>query len=336
MAAALRLADEPRPAGGPAPPGHRRGPRRGRSDRDADPARRALRVHPDQRLRLQPQVPDHPLQAARAEQPGRRAHHRPLRPRRRAGPPGRLRRRRGDGLGGLPHQPVPLRAHQPAQRRLGRYAGEADALPRGGRAPDPRDARRRLPGDVPDLAAGPGAGGADLGRGRRPGEGPRGGRCLGAQHGHRLARGPRPDDPHAGAPRGLDLDDVPAQAGGRHPCLRIQPDQHPRGRRGHPGRRRCRPGVDGAPPAGGPRLREQGCRRPCRRDQHLHRLQPGLPRPRLREQARDLPGEPPGRPGDEAGAAARAEAPGEEGRRRGRRSGRSLPRQSPRPSAATT
>ena len=29
----------------------------------------------------------------------------------------------------------------------------------------------------------------------------------------------------------------------------------------------------------------QGRRRPRRRDQHLHRLQPGLPRPRLREQA---------------------------------------------------
>ena len=29
----------------------------------------------------------------------------------------------------------------------------------------------------------------------------------------------------------------------------------------------------------------------ARRDQHLHRLQPGVPRPRVREQARDLPGQ---------------------------------------------
>ena len=36
---------------------------------------------------------------------------------------------------------------------------------------------------------------------------------------------------------------------------------------------------------------QQGARRPRRRDQHLHRLQPGLPRPRVREQARHLPGQ---------------------------------------------
>ena len=35
----------------------------------------------------------------------------------------------------------------------------------------------------------------------------------------------------------------------------------------------------------------KAARRPRGRDQHLHRLQPGLPRPRLREQARQLPGQ---------------------------------------------
>ncbi len=43
---------------------------------------------------------------------------------------GRLRRRRGDGLGGLPDQRVPARAHQPAHRRLGRHRSRnAHALP---------------------------------------------------------------------------------------------------------------------------------------------------------------------------------------------------------------
>ena len=61
--------------------------------------------------------------------------------------------------------------------------------------------------------------------------------------------------------------------------------------------RRCsrsgdaRPGVDGAAAARGSGSAAQGARGPRRRDQHLHRLQPGLPRPRLREPARHLPGE---------------------------------------------
>ncbi len=42
-----------------------------------------------------------------------------LRPGRAARPRGRLRRRRGHGLRGLPHQPVPRAAHQPPHRRWG-------------------------------------------------------------------------------------------------------------------------------------------------------------------------------------------------------------------------
>ena len=44
--------------------------------------------------------------------------------RRALAPRGRLRRRRDHGLRGLPHQPVPRRAHQPAHRRLGRERRE--------------------------------------------------------------------------------------------------------------------------------------------------------------------------------------------------------------------
>ena len=51
-----------------------------------------------------------------------------------------------------------------------------------------------------------------------------------------------------------------------------------------------------------PGLRRQGDGRARRRDQHLHRLQPGLPRPHLQQQARLLPGQPARLPRDRAGA----------------------------------
>jgi 2,4-dienoyl-CoA reductase (NADPH2) len=67
----------------------------------------------------------------------------------------------------------------------------------------------------------------------------------------------------------------------------------PDGGRGRAGARRRRPGVDGAADAGRPRAREQGRAGPRGRDQHLHRLQPGLPGPHLRRPpAGELPGQP--------------------------------------------
>ena len=78
-----------------------------------------------------------------------------LRRRGAAGPAGRLRRHRGDGLRGVPHQPVPRPAHQPPHRPVGRLGGEPDAVPGRGGAPDPGGAGRRLRGDVPDVAARP-------------------------------------------------------------------------------------------------------------------------------------------------------------------------------------
>ena len=70
-------------------------------------------------------------------------------------------------------------------------------------------------------------------------------------------------------------------------------------------RGRCRPGVAGAAVPRRPRVGAQGGRVARRRDQHLHRLQPGLPRPHLRQAARHLPGEPARRARDRAGARAR-------------------------------
>ena len=120
------------------------------------------------------------------------------------------------------------------------------------------------------------------------------------QHRHRLARGAGADDHHAGAARRLALPHRAPQGGRRRPGLRVQPDQHPRARRGHPGRQRGRPRLDGATAAGRPGLRREGDGRARRRDQHLHRLQPGLPRPRLQQRARLLPGQPPRLPRDRA------------------------------------
>ncbi len=70
-----------------------------------------------------------------------------------------------------------------------------------------------------------------------------------------------------------------------------------------------------------PEFVDQGRRRPGRRDQHLHRLQPGLPRPHLRQQDGLLPGQPARLPRDHAGARPDARTPlGRRGRRRPGRS----------------
>ncbi len=90
-----------------------------------------------------------------------------------------------------------------------------------------------------------------------------------------------------------------------HPGRHVEPDQHAGGRRGGAGERRRRPGVDGAAVPRRSRVDPQGRDRPRGRDQHLHRLQPGLPRPRLQAQARVLHGQPARGPRDDADAAAR-------------------------------
>ena len=111
------------------------------------------------------------------------------------------------------------------------------------------------------------------------------------QHRHRLARSAHPDDRHLGAARGIrrrDREAAPARAlaAGHH-----QSHQHARRRRSRARRRRRRHGVDGAPAARRSAMGEQGARRTRACDQHLHRVQPGVPGPRVREQARELPGE---------------------------------------------
>ncbi len=132
------------------------------------------------------------------------------------------------------------------------------------------------------------------------------------QHRNRLARGAGADDRHVGAQRRVRRHQ---QRGGRarqHPGGGVQPDQHAAGRRADPRRHRCGADLDGTPAA----VRSStGCsrrsRRPGRRDQHLHLLQPGVPRPRVRAQDGVLPAESEGRerdPADDHARSARAEA----------------------------
>ena len=146
-----------------------------------------------------------------------------LRQEHRAGAQGRLRRGRDHGLRGLPDQPVPRRPHQRPHRPVGRLGRQPDALPRRDRTPLARAGRRRLPDHLPDLAARPRRGRPDLGRDRRAGAAPAGRGRHRLQHRHRLARGPGPDDHHAGPARRLAVDtarlkgvvDVPVCASNR-------------------------------------------------------------------------------------------------------------------------
>ena len=141
LAAALCL--PPRvPRRGPGPPaGHRRRARRRREDRAADPARGPLRLSPAVRRRLGHPVAHHAVQAPGPVDRGRRAADPRLRPVRRPGPGGGLRRRGGDGLGGLLHQPVPGDPHQPAHRQVGRQLRQPHAAARRDRHPGPGGGR---------------------------------------------------------------------------------------------------------------------------------------------------------------------------------------------------
>ena len=135
LAQAVRGRDDHAPAGDAAPRPHRRGARRGRRDRDAGAARRALRLPPVQRQRVGEEVADHAVPAQCPVDQGRRRDRHGVRPLGRAGPQGGLRRGRDHGLGGLPGQPVPRGAHQRPHRRLGWHRREADALRGRGGAP---------------------------------------------------------------------------------------------------------------------------------------------------------------------------------------------------------
>ncbi len=285
----------------PAPPAHRRRAPARREDLPSAAACRPLCLPPFVGGAVEAEGTDQPVHPARALGQRRRAPYRRLRTQREAGPRGRLRRRGSDGLGGLPHQRVHRPAHQQAHRCLGWRRAPAHALRGGDRAPYPRGLRPGLHHHLPPVAGGSGGRRQQLGRDRAAGAGDRGGRRNDHQFRHRLARSAHPDHRHLGAARCLRRGHRQAQATCESAAGGDQPHQHARRRRAHPRRWRRRHGVAGAAAAGRPAVAEQGPCRPRRGDQHLHRLQPGLPGPRVREQAGQLPGQPARRARDRAG-----------------------------------
>ena len=129
------------------------------------------------------------------------------------------------------------------------------------------------------------------------------GRRHRVQHRHRLARGAGPDDHHPGAARRLALGhtpgckqvvDIPVCASNRINTPELAEQLIAAGDADLVSMAR--------PLLADPDFVNKALRRARRRDQHLHRLQPGLPRPRVRQPARVLPGQPARLPRDRARA----------------------------------
>ncbi len=164
---------------------------------------------------------------------------------------------------------------------MGRKPGEPFPVPGRDGSPDPPTSRRGLPADLPYLGARSGRRRADR-RGDRRAR-PRGGRC-GRRYpvvGYRMARGAGADDRQGGSARRLGPLRCPPQARRRHSDGGLQPYQHARDRGGDSRRRRRRSRRPRAAPPRRSGIRRQGGVRAGRPDQHLHRVQPGLPRPDL-------------------------------------------------------
>ena len=170
---------------------------------------------------------------------------------------------------------------------MGRRLCQPHALRRRMRAPSARLHIGALRHHLPFVDARSGRRWQHLGRDRAARVRSRASRRNDPQHRHRLARGARADNRDDGAARAVRRRGE-AAAWRRRPAAGCQqPHQRPGGCRSRARERRRRPDLDGEAAARRCRLRAQGRRRPRRRDQHLHRLQPGLPGRKLRG-ARDV------------------------------------------------
>ena len=240
---------------------------------------------------------------------------------------GGLRRRRDHGIGRLLHQRVPRAAHQPAHRRMGRRRSRTAA--RLALEIVRQHARRgRAATSSSSSALGPRSR-----RGRRHGRGSRVARSR-----RWKARAPRMLNTGIGwhearmptiagmVPRGAFGWVIGAHQGGDAAAG----DRHESHQRSRRSRKRCSRAALRISCRWRGRcsrirsLPNKAARGPRRRDQHLHRLQPGLPRSHLREQARHLPGESARRVRDGAGARRRVATPKRVARRRRRARGARL------------
>ena len=301
LAAAVRLADDHAAQRRPPPARHRGRARRGRQDRAADPARGSLRIHPVLRQRQRQQVPHHALQGVRDEQQYGRADNfdfvRSAELARKAGydavevmgSEGYLINqflaarvnKREDEWGGTAERRMrfPVEIVRRIREAVGddfivMYRMSLLDLVEGGQT---WDETVELAHRVEDAGASIINTGIGWHEARVPTivtQVPRAAFCwttrrLREEVGIPVCASNRINTPEV------------AEAAAR--------------------RRQRRPGLDGAPVPRRPGVRQQGRRGSRRRDQHLHRLQPGLPGPHLRRQARLLPGQPARLPRDRAG-----------------------------------
>ena len=264
---------------------------RRRQDRAADPARRTLRVPPAGGRAVVVALADQPVPRARPDRLGRAQDDRRLRALRGARAARRLRRRRDHGLRGLPHQPVHRAADQSPRRRMGRLVREPHPLSGGDRAPHARGGRAATSSSSTGCrcstwskAAARGTRWCTLAQAVEAA----GATIINTGIGWHEAR--IPTIAHDGAARRVRVGDAAAEGRGEHSADHDQPHQRSGDRRGGARARRRRHGVDGAAVPGRRRIsstrRAAGSRR---RDQHLHRLQPGVPRPHLRARDRVVP-----------------------------------------------
>ncbi len=140
----------------PAPAAHRRRAPARREDLPAAAACRPLCLPSPVGGTVEAEGADQPVHPPCAVGQRRRAAYRRLRTQRKAGPRSRLRWRRSNGLGGLPHQRVHRPAHQQALRPLGWRRQPTHAFCSGDRAPHPRGLRPGLHHHLPPVTGGSG------------------------------------------------------------------------------------------------------------------------------------------------------------------------------------
>ena len=250
-------------------------------------------------------------------------------PRVRRWPVSGLRRRRDHGLGGLPPQPV-----HGARRTSVTTTGAA--TPRAG-CGSARRSRRVRPASGPTARRLPSLLDADLVPGGLTADevaaerGRRDRRRGHHQPGHRLARGARADDA-ATVPRAASPGPGALKEAVRGPGNRVQPHQHARGGRRDPGAGDADLVSMARPMLADPEFANKAAPG-GRRDQRMHRLQPGVPRSDLLQAGGDLPCQSQGRPRDRIRRPRACK--GQAHRRRGRRASWPRMRRTPRPSAGT-
>ena len=268
---------------------HRRRARGRWQDRDADPACGALRVSPAIGGAFGHPLADHALQAACAVPLGHRQNDRGLCSLHTARAARGLRRRRNHGLGRLSHQRIRRAAHQPSHRRLGRDFENRIRFPveivRRTREAVGRDFIIIFRLSMLDLVDG-GSTWDEVVALAKAVEAA-GATIINTGIGWHEARVPTIATMVPRAAFAWVTKRLKGEVG--LPLIVTNRINDPAVAEAVAGSRRWRHGVDGAAVSRGCGVRQQGGRGPRRRDQYLHRLQPGVSRPDIHAADRLLP-----------------------------------------------